>query len=166
MSETISDAEYSEILRFLYAEAALLDHRRFADWLRLLADGIRYRVAVCVIRDGGLANVEHAIIDEDSAGLNSRVEQISNPRLTRAENPPSLTRRFVSNVQARRLESGYLVESNLLIYRTRTAVPQGSVYVGERSDTLVRLDGELRLARRDVRLDQEIVFDGAISTIF
>ncbi|HEV8260501.1 MAG TPA: aromatic-ring-hydroxylating dioxygenase subunit beta, partial [Burkholderiales bacterium] len=94
------------------------------------------------------------------------VEQISNPRLTRAENPASLTRRFVSNVQATRLETGYLVESNLLIYRARSALPQGSFYVGERRDLLVRLDGELRLIRRDVRLDQEVVFHGAVSTLF
>ncbi|HEV8260192.1 MAG TPA: aromatic-ring-hydroxylating dioxygenase subunit beta, partial [Burkholderiales bacterium] len=152
-ASSVSDAEYSEILRFLYTEASLLDQRRFADWLRLLGEGLKYRVAVCVVRDGGLANVEHAIIDEDIAGLTSRVEQVSNPRLTRAENPASLTRRFVSNVQASRLEPGYLVESNLLIYRARSALPQGSFYVGERRDLLVRLDGELRLARRDVRLD-------------
>lgn len=167
MSENVSDAEYIEILRFLHYEAALLDRRQFGEWLRLLAEGLRYRVAVYVMRDGALGHVDHAIIDEDIAGLTSRVEQISNPRLTRAENPASLTRRFISNVQAHRLDTpGYAVESNVLIYRTKTAAPQGGLYAGERRDVLLRLDGKLRLARRDVRLDQEIVFDGAVSTIF
>jgi 3-phenylpropionate/cinnamic acid dioxygenase small subunit len=167
VSDNVSDAEYIEILRFLHHEAALLDRRRFGEWLRLLADGARYRVAVYVVRDGALGNIDHAIIDEDLAGLTSRVEQISNPRLTRAENPASLTRRFISNVQATRLDPrGYAVDSNVLIYRAKTAVPQGGWYAGERRDVLVRLDGALRLAGRDVRLDQEIVFDGAVSTIF
>jgi len=167
VSENVSDAEYIEIQRFLHHEAALLDRRQFGEWLRVLTEDVRYRVAVYVMRDGTLGNVDHAIIDEDIVGLRSRVEQVSNPRLTRAENPAPLTRRFISNVQAARLDThGYAVESNVLIYRTKTAVPQGGVYVGERRDVLVRLDGTLRIARRDVRLDHEIVFDGAISAIF
>ena len=91
---------YVEIQRFLYREAALLDRREYGAWLSLITEDIHYRVtARCRPRRGGAA-VEYAIIDEKLTGLKSRIDQISNPRLTRAENPPSLTRRVVSNIEA------------------------------------------------------------------
>jgi hypothetical protein len=59
-----------------------------------------------------------------------------------------------------------LVEANLLVYRNRPNVPDGGLYAGERHDVLRRVDGELRLARRLVRLDQTILFGGPLSTLF
>src|SRR4051812_32459306 len=96
----VDDALYVAIQRFLYREAALLDRRDYAGWLGLLTDDIQYRVDAQVARDAGVAPVEYAIVDENLVGLKSRIDQISNPRLTRAENPPSLTRRIVSNIEA------------------------------------------------------------------
>ena len=162
-----SDAEFVEIQRFLTREAAFLDQRNYAGWLQLLADTIRYRVTACVIRDASLGNQQYSIIDEDMAGLRARVDQISNPRLTRAENPPTLTRRFVSNIEAYRLPDGsYSVESALLIYRNKAIYSQTGVYAGGRKDILRRIKGELRIAARHVDLDHQVMSEGAVSILF
>ena len=111
--------------------------------------------------------MDYAIVDEDLVGLKSRIDQISNPRLTRAENPPSLTRRVVSNVEAQlgETENDLSVTSYLLAFRSRPSAPEGGFYVAERRDVLRKVGTEWRLARRLVRLDQFILFDGSLSTI-
>jgi 3-phenylpropionate/cinnamic acid dioxygenase small subunit len=171
MSDTearaVDDALFVEIQRFLFREAALLDRRDYPAWLALATEDIRYRVTAAVARDAAAKAVEYAIVDESLSGLKSRVEQISNPRLTRAENPPSLTRRVVSNVEADHGEADgeFAVMSYLLAYRSRPSSPQGGFYVAVRHDRLRRIEGRLRLARRDVHLDQTMLFDGALSTL-
>jgi len=163
------DAEtYGVVQNFVHREAALLDRRAYREWLGLLTDDITYRVVAQTVRDAADAAVEYAIIDEDAGGLRQRVEQIATPRLTHAENPPSLTRRFVTNlmVSAATDPSELVVETNLLVYRNRLGVPDGGLYAGERRDLVRRVDGELRLAHRLVRLDQTVLYGGPISTLF
>jgi PAH dioxygenase small subunit len=158
---------YLEIQRFLFREAALLDNRQYGDWLALLDEDIHYRVMARVVRDAGAGEVDYSIIEEYLAGLKSRIDQIANPRLTRAENPPSLARRFVSNIEAYpgAASGEFAATSYILVYRSRRNVPEGGFYVAERKDLLRRSDAGWRLARRLVRLDQSTLFDGALSTI-
>jgi PAH dioxygenase small subunit len=163
------DAEtYGLIQRFAYRETALLDRRQYREWLSLLTDDITYRVVAQTTRDAADDAVDYAIIDEDAAGLRLRVDQIATPRLTHAENPPSLTRRFVSNliVSAGSDPSEFLVEANFLVYRNRSGVPDGGLYAGERTDVVRRVNGDLRLARRLVRLDQTVLYGGPVSILF
>src|SRR4029078_8796126 len=121
----VDGALYVEIQRFLFREAALLDRKDYAGWLALLADDIHYRVMAQVSRDASAAPMDYAIVDEQMVGLKSRCEQISNPRLTRAENPPSLTRRVVSNIEAQTddIGSDFSVTSYLLAFRNRPSAP-------------------------------------------
>jgi 3-phenylpropionate/cinnamic acid dioxygenase small subunit len=158
---------YIEVQRFLYREAALLDRREYGAWLALMTEDVHYRVTASVARDAGAAPVEYAIIDEKLTGLKSRIDQISNPRLTRAENPPSLTRRVVSNIEAYHVANqGELsVVSYLLAYRSRPSAPEGGFYVAVRHDILRRSGNDWRVARRNVQLDHIMIFDGALSTL-
>lgn len=169
MSEAraVDDALFVEIQRFLYREAGLLDRRDFAGWLALLAQDIHYRVSAAVARDAGAEPVSYAIIDEGLTGLKSRIDQISNPRLTRAENPPSMTRRVVSNVEAyhSQKQDEFDVVSYLLAYRSRPSIPEGGFYVAMRRDTLRRSASSWILSSRSVHLDQNMIFDGALSTL-
>jgi 3-phenylpropionate/cinnamic acid dioxygenase small subunit len=163
----VDDKDYVAIQRFMYREASFLDRREYQHWLGLLTDDIVYRVSARVSRDAEATSLDYAIIDEDASSLKMRVEQISNPRLTRAENPPAFTRRFVSNFEASlQAPDRFAVDTNLLIYRNRMNIPNGGFYVGERHDLLRRIDGDLRLAQRHVRLDQAVLHDGAVSTLF
>lgn len=166
--DPVSDADWVAVQRFLNREAVLLDGRRFDDWLALLAPEIAYRVTMQVARGAGEPNTEYAIIEEGIEGLRSRLAQIGTPRLTHAENPASLMRRFVANLEAwNGSRPGELVaHTSVLVYRGRTTLPEGGFYVGERRDLLRRDDGRLLLARREVRLDHTVVFGGPVSTLF
>lgn len=161
------DSLYIEIQRFLFREAALLDRRDYAGWLALTTEDINYRVKAAVSRDAAAAAVDYSIIDEDAVALKSRIDQISNPKLTRAENPPSLTCRVISNIEVYRgnIPGEVLATSYLLAYRSRPSVPEGGFYVAHREDTLRKSGAGWRLARRLVQLDQVMLFDGALSTI-
>jgi len=163
----VDNGLFVEIQRFLFREAALLDRREYGAWLTLLTDDMNYRVTAAVARDAAASAVDYAIIDEDMVGLKSRVDQISNPRLTRAENPPSMTRRVVSNVEAHHAErqNEFSVVSYLLAYRSRPSAPEGSFYVAVRHDVMRRSHADWRIARRDVHLDHIMLFDGALSTL-
>lgn len=165
--DAVADRDYFEIQRFLYREAGLLDRRAYGDWLKLVTDDIVYRVLAQVTRDAQSGNLDYTIIDEGAENLRARVAQIGNPKLTHAENPPPLIRRFVSNFQVcpGPAPAEFAVESNLLVYRSRSTIPEGHLYVGERHDVLRRVDGGLRLARRDVHLDHAILFGGVMSTL-
>ncbi len=165
----VSDADYLTLQRFLNHEAALLDHRRFDEWLGLLTADVIYRMTLQVTRDAARPNDEYAIIDEGIDALKMRLAQIGTPRLTHAENPASFTRRFVTNLEAWYAEApGEMVaRTSILVHRRKTALPEGGFYVGERRDVLRRgEEGALRLARREVRLDHAIAFGGPVSTLF
>ena len=116
----------------------MLDRREYGAWLALTTEDIQYRVTAAVSRDAAAKAVDYSIVDENLVGLKSRIDQISNPRLTRAENPPSMTRRVVSNIEAYHSEvpSEFSATSYLLAYRSRPSVPEGGFYVAERHDVL------------------------------
>ena len=163
----VADRDYVAIQRFLHREASLLDRLAFQDWLGLLTEDVTYRVTARVARTREEGHRDYTIVDDDAVGLKSRVTQIATPKLTHAENPGSFTRRFVSNFQPFRGASPeeFAVESHLLLYRARVSAPEGALYVGERHDLLRRVNGGFRIARREVRLDHTILFDGVLSTI-
>jgi len=165
--QPVGNDTFVEIQRFLFREAALLDNRQYADWLGLLDEDIHYRVTARVVRYAGTDAVDYSIVEENIVGLKSRIDQISNPRLTRAENPPSLARRFVSNIEAYpgAAHGEFATTSYILAYRSRHNVPKGGFYIAERQDVLRRNGLEWRLARRLVRLDQSTLLDGALSMI-
>ena len=166
MGEVDNDT-YLTIQRFLYREAALLDRRDYRGWMSLLAEDVTYRVSAQVNRDADVGPLPYAIIDETAARLRARLEQVATAKLTHAENPPTLTRRMVSNVLVTRSDrdNEYMVTSNLLIFRTRPEVPEGALYAGERADILRRVNGTLLIARREVVLDHAVL-QGNISTLF
>lgn len=171
MSETrpraVDGGIYIEIQRFLFREAALLDRREYNAWLALATEDIQYRVTAAVTRDAAAQAVNYSIIEENLAGLKSRIDQISNPKLTRAENPPSMTRRVVSNIEAYHGSAAgeFSATSYLLAYRSRPSAPKGGFYVAEREDVLRNIGSDWRLARRCVRLDHIMIFDGALSML-
>ncbi len=150
-----------EVTQFLYREALALDERRFRDWLAMLADDIRYEVPVRVTREG-LADWELAptsrIFDDDKQTLEVRVRRLETD-FAWAEQPPSRTRHFVTNVIVEDAEDTdeYLVHSNLLIYRSRGTDPDPSLYSMFRKDRVRRSPGGFRLAKRWAAFDQSLI---------
>lgn len=156
-----------EIQRFLADEAALLDRRAYREWVALLTDDISYRVTTRIVLHSEDGDRDHAIIDEDMDTLRLRVDQLADAKLTRAENPPSFQRRFISNIRADHGErpDSFRVETNILVYKNRPSNDEIEFYVGERRDILRRVDGALRIAERLVRLDQSVLDGGTLNIL-
>lgn len=154
-------ATCGDVTQFLYREALALDERRFRDWLSMLADDIRYEVPVRVTREG-LADWELAptsrIFDEDRQTLEVRVQRLETD-FAWAEQPPSRTRHFVTNVlvDSTEVDDEYLVHSNVFIYRSRGTDPDPSLYSLFRKDVVRRHHDTWLLAKRWAALDQSLI---------
>lgn len=152
--------EYWRCVDFLVDEAEALDENRLDDWLAMLHPEIDYRAPIRVTRErtkgpGFSEQGFHFFENHDS--LLTRIDRLATDYAW-AEDPPSRTRRFVSNFRVASLEGGDLrVRSNLLVYRERLDETHQQLLVGEREDDLREVDGELRLVRRLVLLDHSIL---------
>lgn len=150
-----------DITEFLYREALALDERRFRDWLEYLADDIRYEVPVRVTREG-LADWELAptsrIFDDTKDTLEVRVRRLETD-FAWAEQPPSRTRHFVTNVVVDPTDTPgeFLVSSNVFIYRSRGDDPNPSLYSLFRKDTIRRTVEGWEIARRWAAIDQALI---------
>ncbi len=149
-----------ELEAALLLEAELLDDNRLRDWLDLLAPDVQYRMPVRATRERGSGSefVDMAHFEEDRGQLELRVRRLETTTVW-AEDPPSRTRHFVSNIRvaAGDGEDGVQVKSNLLLYRSRGDSPSHDLLSAERQDLWRRLDGEWKLARRTILLDQSTV---------
>jgi 3-phenylpropionate/cinnamic acid dioxygenase small subunit len=158
-SRVLVSAElHYEINGFLTMEAGLLNHDRLEEWLTMLSDDVIYTMPVrsTVHRAEGAgfdSTMNH--YEEDMASLQTRVKRILHSEYAYAENPPSRTRRLVTNVAAYEAGDGvYEVTSSVLLLRAYRDSPNCDVLSGEREDLLRRhADSGLRLARRRVLLD-------------
>ena len=150
--------------QFLYREARLLDDRQFHQWLELFTDDVRYWMpmrsnrypvsskAISILdgsryEDDGLSKEgELAILDETKDSLERRIARLDTG-MAWAEDPPSRTRHFISNVEVAQGEgqSEIKVYSNFIMYRNR-AETEEDFYVGSREDTLRKVDGQWKIA--------------------
>lgn len=139
-------------------EAELLDEGRYAEWLELLTDDVRYRMPVRPTVAKGVpdrAGMDH--FDEDRYGLGKRVERLCGNHAW-TEDPPSRTRRFVTNVRARALMEGeFAVRSYVLLFRSRLDVRPPEFLSAEREDVWRRDPSGLKLASRDIRIDESVL---------
>jgi 3-phenylpropionate/cinnamic acid dioxygenase small subunit len=164
VGSTLSSTEtgsqtYFECVDFLNAEAELLDDNRIREWFDELIDPeIDYRVPIRVTRsraEGPGYSFQGWHMFEDHGSLEARVRRLET-EYAWAEDPPSRTRRFVTNIRVDPGEASdeIKVKSNLLIYRGRYDSPSFNLIAGERHDVLRRTDIRLKLLKRLVLLDQ------------
>jgi phthalate 3,4-dioxygenase subunit beta len=146
--------------QFLVEEAALLDAADYAGWLELLCVDIRYvmPVRVTTARGAGfdtLAGMGH--FDEDLYALRKRVQRLATDHAW-TEDPPSRTRHFVTNVRTFREEGEDLrVESALLLFRSRGDTREADLLSAGRTDLLRATADGLRLARREITVDESVL---------
>jgi phthalate 3,4-dioxygenase beta subunit len=152
---------YADVLDFVYREAELLDDRLHREWLGLLTADIRYVMPVRVtsphsLSDSALEDMEH--FDEDRYSLEKRVSRFETEHAW-AEDPPSRTRRFVTNVRCWRgaSEDELVVVSNLLLFRSRGDIHDHDLLSARRNDTLRREHDGLKLARREILVDESVL---------
>ncbi len=154
---------YNEVLEFLYDEAELLDSLQLAAWFELLTEDIEYNVPLRLTKpfrkqDGTvIRTVQHM---HDSYGsLMLRVRRITDTKSAWGEDPPSRTRRMVSNVRVYRTDKAneYKVQSYLLVTRGRFDFDYFDVIPCERHDVIRKVGSRLMLARREIIIDQTVI---------
>ncbi len=150
---------HHEVGLFLYDEAEALDAGRYRDWLALLTEDVSYRMPVRVtaahtLRESFLAGMDH--FREDRYSLEKRVERLETDHAW-TEDPPSRTRRFVTNVRVWLSGDDLLVKSYLLLFRSRGDVRTPDLVSAERTDLLRRVDGGLQLAGRTLAVDESVL---------
>ena len=166
-----------EVAEFLYAEAELLDERRYDDWLALLADDIRYwmpmRRNVKYGEEGREFTREGEDIswfDEGKETLTRRVRQIQTG-IHWAEEPQSRITHIVSNVQvleatpAAAAPQQVATKCRFLVYRNRVET-ETDLLVGKREDTLRRSGEGWLIARRKIILDQNVLMTKNLTFFF
>jgi len=84
-----------EAERFLFAEARMLDERRFDEWEALFTDDGSYWVPIDPRKASGQGV---SIISDDRKRIHERVYRLTQTPVL-DQNPPSRTIRFVSNVE-------------------------------------------------------------------
>ena len=165
---------HHEIEQFLYYEARLLDERRFDQWYELLADDLHYVMPTRYNRQRREADREFAgpheaqLFDEDKHSIAQRIRRLKSPTVW-AEDPPSRTRHFVSNVTVRRTASAaeFEAECYYLLYRSR-AEREVEMFAGMRRDLLRRCGKAAgwEIARRRIILDQTVLLARNLSFFF
>lgn len=160
-----------EVEEFLFMEAELLDSRRFDDWLSVLTEDIHYWMPIRrtttarevereFTKPGGMA-----FFDDDLDYLKMRVDRLRVGRAW-AEDPPSRTRRLITNIRVTAIEGEEVaVGCNFKLYRTRLNSEEDS-WIGRREDTLRRVDGQFKLARRHIFLEQTVILSQNMSSLF
>ena len=160
-----------ELEQFYYEEAAMLDERRYSDWLELLADDIHYWMPIRRTRTADELDKEFtapgamAFFDDDKALLEARVRKLESGYAW-SEDPPSRTRHFVSNVRVTAIDGDEItVEANAHLYRSRLDSEEDT-WIGLRRDVLRRVNDSFRITKRHIFLDQTIILSRNLSSFF
>src|SRR5579883_8939 len=161
-----------EVQEFLYQEADLLDARRFAEWLDLFAEDMRYFMPMR--RNVGSAHPELEMtreqqdvcwMDESKPTLAKRVAQLLTG-VHWAEEPYSRVCHMVSNVRVlEATEAQVTVGCRFLVYRNRQT-EDTELFVGRRTDVLRREGDQWRIARREILLDQNVLLANNLTVFF
>lgn len=159
----VGSALYNRVVEFLYDEAALLDQIRLQEWGARLASDLVYTAPLRETRPMDQQNssfvrtVQH--FHDDWRSVMGRIMRLTGTKSAWAEDPPSRTRRLVTNVLVAKTAKPdeFSVTSYLLVTRSRFNSPEYDLISAERRD-LLRQDGEsFKLARREIILDQAVI---------
>ena len=166
-----------DVEAFLYHEANLLDDRQYEEWLDLLTDDVRYWVPMR--RNVKFGELEREFtregqdinwFDEGKTTLTQRVRQILTG-VHWAEEPLSRLSHLVTNVEIIEASPGAAdaadvsLRCRFIIYRNRVAT-ETDILVGRREDRLRKVDGEWRIAQRQVFLDQNVLLAKNLTFFF
>jgi 3-phenylpropionate/cinnamic acid dioxygenase small subunit len=156
-----------EVEDLFYAEADLLDGRRYEEWLGLFTHDVRYWMPLrrnVPWRDQSgdtSASDEIGWFDDDKATLEKRVKQIMTG-IHWAEEPVSRVAHVISNIRLMEkretLDDGeeMPVSSRFFVYRNRLET-ETDFLVGRREDLVRRDSGELRVANRKILIEQSVL---------
>jgi 3-phenylpropionate/cinnamic acid dioxygenase small subunit len=148
----ISDADYKAALDFVYREARLADEARYAEWLALWTDDGVYWVPAST--DPAANPDTHISHVYDNRGrLDTRIKLLQTGHRYSQE-PASLMRRLISNLEVERVADGELVVGSNFVLGELAIQARRELHwwVGRTTHRLRRVDGELRMCLKKVVL--------------
>ncbi len=147
--------------QWLVDEAYLLDSQEYEAWLGLLAEDIHYYMPVKVTTALGAGydtapGMAH--FDENWYSLSRRVARFATQHAW-TEDPPSRLRHYVTNVRtfATDKPDELIVDSAVLLFRSRGDVRESALVSAGREDLLRRSDNGWKLARRLIAVDESVI---------
>jgi 3-phenylpropionate/cinnamic acid dioxygenase small subunit len=161
-----------ELADVLVAEAAALDNREFRLWLSFFTADLVYWIPIRSTRSASDRDREFtqygepAYYDETFRELEARIVKLESG-WSWSEDPPSRTRRFVSNVRVveTHSEREVTVESNILMYRSRLDVDV-DLWSARRLDRMRLEESGWKIARRAVYLDCTVLVASNLGVFF
>lgn len=160
-SLAFDDPRHLQAHHWLVDEAWLLDEQAYEEWLGLITDDVHYLMPVRVTTALGAGydtarGMAH--FDEDKYSLSRRVARFLTEHAW-TEDPPSRLRHHLTNVRtfATDADDHLVVESATLLFRNRGDVREGSFVSAGREDLLRRVDGDWKLARRVIMVDDSVM---------
>jgi p-cumate 2,3-dioxygenase beta subunit len=151
-----------EVEAFLYEEAELLDNWRLAEWAALFTADAIYRAPAL---DDATRDPADSVflINDDLPRIQSRARQLLG-KTAWAENPPSMTRRLITNVRVIAADGETVhATANFLIQRCR--MERIVTYVGQYRYKLVRAGASFKIAERIVLLAQDTLRSQGVMSI-
>ena len=128
----------------LYAEARILDERRYEDWFGMLTADILYWLPCN--GEGGDPKRDISIVYDNSARLRDRLDRLASG-MAHAQLPPSQTRRLISNVQVEdAADDGVQIISAFLLYELRHSKER--VFAGRYEHRLRLEEGRWKIAHK------------------
>ena len=147
----LSDLERQAVIDFLHMEARLADEARYAEWLALWTDDGVYWVPATT--DPGADPEKHLSHIYDNRGrIETRVRMLQSG-YRYSQEPASLMRRLVSNVEIAKVGDDYVAESNFVLAELAVqARHEMHWWVGRATHRLRRIDGDLKMCEKKVVL--------------
>ena len=172
MTNPLPDLQlWHEVNQFYIREARLLDDHDFHAWVDLFTDDCSYWAPIVSNRIGREIGKEltkpgdFAHFDEDKTSLRNRAKRLDSGRAW-AETPPGRTRHFITNLEVESAGDGALAtRSSFLLWRSHLETDQ-EIFSGFRRDRVSRIDGALRIARREVILDHAVLTQKSLGVFF
>jgi len=147
----LSDADHRAVVEFIYREARLADEARYAEWLALWTDdGVYWVPATTDPRADPDRHLSH--IYDNRGRIETRVKLLMTGHRYSQE-PASLMRRLVSNIETSSDDGELVAESNFALAELAIqARRELHWWAGRTTHRLRRVGGELKMCRKKVVL--------------
>lgn len=162
-----------EVEQWLYKEAALLDERRYEEWIDLIAEDVHYFMPIRRNvkfdewdRENSDPASEIAWFDEGKDVLEGRVRQLLTG-VHWAEEPVSRIRHLITNVRVTDVQGDLIHTSdNFFVWHNRL-LEEVNLFAGKR-DNILRRDpvSGFKLVKRTILLDQSVLLAKVVTFFF
>ena len=149
-ADTGAGVDRAPFEEFLIHEAALLDARRFRDWMALFAEDGTYWVPAAPNQESPFDQA--SLFYDDRELMKTRVERLEHPRI-HVQTPPSRTAHLVGNViveQADEAKGEYVIGSTVIMVEYRDDTQR--IFAGRQHHRLRRNGDGFRIVQKRVDL--------------